>query len=87
MSGKKFITLHFPNGSIEVAIYKNRSGRIESHGIKIEYPTDEDSIVYNAAWDGIESFLLALACEGVDLLDSKIKNALQTVLDVISNNM
>lgn len=42
---------------------------------------------YNGAIDGLESFILALACEGVDMEDVKISNALVTALDAIGNNL
>jgi len=41
---------------------------------------------YNAAIDGFESFLLALACEGYDVTDTKFKDAVQTAIDAIGNN-
>jgi len=41
---------------------------------------------YNAAIDGIESLLLAMACIGVDLNDLKIIEAIETAVDACSNN-
>ena len=41
---------------------------------------------YNAAIDGMESFLLALACAGVDVLDPAFKVAINTAVDAIANH-
>jgi len=61
-----------------------RGGFIESDGIKYPDIASMDC-PFNAAVDGIESFLLALACEGVDVKDVRFKTALETALEKISN--
>ena len=38
------------------------------------------------AFDGIEALLLALACEGVDVQDQKIINAVEAAVDAAANN-
>lgn len=38
-----------------------------------------------AAIDGVESLLLALACEGVDVGSEQVRRAYQTVEDTITN--
>lgn len=42
---------------------------------------------YEGAIDGVESFLIALACAGVDVESEPVKQALQTALDAIGNNL
>jgi predicted nucleic acid-binding Zn-ribbon protein len=41
----------------------------------------EERLLFNAAVHGVESFLLALACEGIKVDGGKFKKALETVLD------
>ena len=41
----------------------------------------EQRLLFNAAVHGVESFLLALACEGVKVDGGEFKRALETVLD------
>lgn len=48
---------------------------------------DVESALYHAAIDTLESFLLALACAGYDMNDSKMKEAIQTTIDSIDNNL
>lgn len=43
-------------------------------------------IMYNAAINGVESFILALACEGVKVDGPEFHRALQTVLDKFGNH-
>jgi len=45
----------------------------------------EGRLVYNAAIDGMESLLLALACEGVDVTGPAFGKAVLTVLDKLGN--
>ena len=40
---------------------------------------------YSAAINGMESLLLALACSGVDVTTPKVKEAIETTVDAISN--
>jgi len=42
---------------------------------------------YNRVMDGIESLLLPLACEGVDISTEQFKIAIQTVIDGAANNI
>ena len=42
---------------------------------------------YNSAMDGIESFLLAMACQGVKLDNKRIIRALQDTLEACANNL
>lgn len=52
--------------------------------------SDEDGYVDEkgqAAADAIESFLLAMACNGVDLSQAEIVSALETAVDSIGQNM
>lgn len=43
--------------------------------------------LYNFAVDGLESYLLALSMAGVDVSTDAFKEALQTTLDAIANNV
>ena len=45
----------------------------------------EARLLFNAAVHGVESFLLALACEGVKVEEPKFAKALETVLDAFAN--
>ena len=47
---------------------------------------DKDSRrFYNNAMDGVESLLLALACDGVNIGTKQFKNAIQTSVEAIGN--
>jgi hypothetical protein len=58
-------------------------------GEEDEDDTDDavSTAVYNAVINGIESFLLALACEGVDISTPAFGVALQTAVDAAANNL
>lgn len=45
----------------------------------------ETRLLFNAAVDGMESLLLALACEGVQVDGKQFKKAITTALDKIAN--
>lgn len=62
----------------------DRCGTIEST-LKVEEKNESDRL-YNAAIDGIESLILALACQGVDLNDENIKISIETAVTAISDN-
>lgn len=44
-------------------------------------------LIFNGAMDGIESFVLALACEGVDIETPEFRDALKTACDACANNI
>ena len=44
-------------------------------------PEEEARLLFNSAVHGVESFLLALACEGIRVDGPEYHRALQTVLD------
>jgi hypothetical protein len=52
-----------------------------------ELKTSEDDHwdEHTSAMDGFEAVVLALACEGFDLNEPKMKEALQSALDAIAN--
>ena len=61
-----------------------------SDGCKMDCRADDSSTEfrdYNLAMDGIESLLLALACEGVDVSSQAFRNALQTATESCANNL
>jgi hypothetical protein len=41
---------------------------------------------YNAAIDGLEALILAHACAGIDIMDSKYQEGIVTAVEAISNN-
>lgn len=41
---------------------------------------------YNTAIDGMESLVLALACEGFEVISPKFMSAIQTTVDAIGNH-
>ncbi len=47
---------------------------------------DDPNPEYDAAVDGFEAFLLALACEGVDVTTPEFQRAIDTVVDGIVTN-
>lgn len=73
VSGGKFVIQQIP----EIG------WKITSEGIKNDHAMDEEDNAFNAAIDGVESFLLALASEGVDLDDPKIRNAVNVSVEAI----
>jgi len=46
----------------------------------------EERLLFNAAIGGMESFLLALACAGVNVTTKQFTTALETTLDSIGNH-
>lgn len=76
-----FITVHGLNGSYELI-----SNLHETDNCGQQYCHCEDSPrEFNIAVDGLESFILALAAEGVDIEDPRYAKALQTALDAIAH--
>ena len=59
-------------------------GSIESN-LKV-YDPDENTDEYNAAIDGMESTILAMACAGFNVESPAFKEAILTTLDAIENN-
>ena len=61
-------------------------GHIESEGLKedLDNPLYDN---YNSAIDGLESLVLAHACEGVDVTDTKYVEGIETALEAIANNL
>ncbi|MGA2440208.1 MAG: hypothetical protein ABSH08_04580 [Tepidisphaeraceae bacterium] len=48
-------------------------------------PETDERLLFNAAVHGVESLLLALACEGVNVEKPQFAKALETVLDQLGN--
>ena len=76
---------------IEITVDGTGGGSITSEGLKLAEGLSEDiedgeevagRDMHNAAIDGMESLILAMACEGV----VPTKMAIQTALDAIGNN-
>lgn len=78
------------NRSVTINVTEDGVGTIESNlhdscWCGLEYCGHEDSPKQlNTAIDGIESFLLALACAGVEVHSPAFTDALTTALDAIS---
>lgn len=68
------------DGHIAVTV-RDGSGQITSD-LKSH---DEDAGEFNAAIDGMESLILALAVNGFDVESPKFAQAVQTTLDAIGN--
>lgn len=52
-----------------------------------ETPNEIEEAEAEGAAHALESFLLALGCEGVNLDDQKVQRALKTAVDAIGNNL
>ena len=54
-------------------------------------PESEEDVAERIAWnhycDGLESLILALACAGYDVTDSKFQEAIQTAINAGANNL
>lgn len=74
---------------ITISVASDGCGVIEGN-IKAHIPFDanlgDSDVGFNNALDGMESILLALACEGFDLSGEKVHSAIQTALGNIGNN-
>lgn len=60
------------------------NGTIQSN-LKNGLTDDKEDVAYGNAVDGLESMLLALACEGFDLGSEKGEIAIQTALEALDN--
>lgn len=80
----KTINLKFGDYEIEIQV-EGMTGRVFSN----LRDTDSDAVgvddPFNAAVDGMESLLLAMACQGVDLETDAMSESIQTAIDSISN--
>ncbi len=95
---EKVYTLSQCDGNINVIVRPDGSGiittdlqqdlyRLNREGTDKTYSeTIEDARVYNAAIDGLESLILAIACEGIDIESVPFQDAVQTALDTIERN-
>ena len=48
-------------------------------------PNDSNEVEYDAAINGVESLILSLACEGIDVSTPEFVSAINTTLDKIAN--
>ena len=91
---KAFKVINLPVGDIKVSLYAGEdpdstfTGTISS-SLKNELvdPEDEDTAEIAAAVDTLESFVLACACEGIDIESKPFVNAIEGTLEAISNNL
>jgi hypothetical protein len=73
-------------GAHRIEIYSDGvSGSIQTN-LQTDHNEEGDEF-YNAAMDGIESLLLALACEGIDVSTDKFKNAIEDAVEACANNI
>ena len=73
---------------ISVRVDSDGTGVITSAGLKT--PGDADSTeeqVMNAAIDGMEALILALACAGIDISTPAFKKAVISANDALVNNI
>lgn len=71
---------------VKIELNTGNTITVDDNGISSDLHEDgEDE--YNHAIDGLESFLLALHCEGVYLNTPQIQRALETSLEAIANNI
>lgn len=78
----EYMIPHYP---ISVTVNKDGVGTIKSD-LKEQYE-DKRLPMIGAQINAIESFILALACEGIDVSDSKFAAAIGTCLEAIENNI
>jgi len=57
-----------------------------SKGANEEHADDEGRAEFNAAIDGLESLVLAMAVAGLDVTSAKFRDCLQTSLTAITSN-
>jgi hypothetical protein len=69
---------------IRIEVDPRGNGTITSN---LKDDSGEDAAAYDAAIDGLESLLLALACQGVDVTTPDFREAVQTALGAIANNL
>jgi hypothetical protein len=84
----KNITLNTAYGDIEVKLDGKGAGTIKSslHDDSIELPGAETEFMqYEAAIDAVESLLLSLACEGVNITTPQFKLAVETTVEAANN--
>jgi hypothetical protein len=65
---------------------ENGGGTIHSHGLKINHVMDAEDAASNASIDGVESLILAMANEGMDVGTPQMRKSVETALDAIENN-
>lgn len=76
------VTITLPVFGIQVEVYGNNGeGSISSL-----LHEDGDSPEYTAAISGIESFILAAACAGIDVKTPQFLEAIETAVEGITNN-
>lgn len=99
MSNKREIIVNLNGGStlaeddkafritlVKVKGLSRPSGVIESQGIKTPGEADSmEELCFNAAVDGVESLVVALACAGVDVTSKPVVDAINVALDAINN--
>lgn len=76
-----------PSGTLCGSVVIPRNDETRDNSLDVIAGEEGDICYYDAAIDGVESLLLALVCEGYDLREERIKKAIITTLDSISNNL
>lgn len=76
----KSIVLFLNHCTIEISIASDGVGTIKSN------LGDGSGSYHNDELNGMESLLLAMACEGIDLDTDQMKRAIETTIDAIGNN-
>jgi hypothetical protein len=77
-------------GNIVVSLTGDGGGSISSnlyaHPDDDDFDPTEDNGAYNWAIEGMESLLLACACEGIDVTSDQFQRAVQSAIEGIANN-
>lgn len=73
-----------PSYYITVSVDDNESGIVQTD-LMYKNAKSPDAKIWNAAVDGMLSLILAQACQGVDIEADEYKEAVETVLDSLSN--
>lgn len=67
-------------------VQQNGGATVDTAGVKDHHCDDDDTDLYNAAIDGAEAFLLALAATGMPM-DQSIGEAFFTAVEGVANNV
>lgn len=77
----KTLTVKLNIGDVVIETNSKGGGVITSSAIENEKTSNGKNSEYNAFLDGLESVLLAMACNGVDVESSSVTLAFNTALD------
>ena len=88
-----FLSYRIPSIGISVQTFKTGDGTlcgsvtVIRENESMEDVENDDVCSYEAGIMGVESLLLAMVCEGIDLREEKFERAIQVTLDALMNNL